>query len=561
VYKSVVLTSRSIISGGLTTCLAFFALSLSKFVGFSELGLAAGIGLLVVMITTFIMMPSLLMLIPIEPRDYHLRQTIASAAKYERKKLYLAIVGVTSAVTLFSIFAATRLKMDYNVLKLMPRDTESTMYQLKMEENSDFKMSSAVITEKNFDTLKETTQKVKALPTVSRIDSLAEYIPTHQQEKIKIIRKIKPLLGKFNINPIPSDYTNSDYIEMLDQMRSYFEEAQDKAFAGNQTKLVEQIEKLIKNINSISGELSSRKKEYALARTRRFERDLFATIEKATQIIRESFNPAIITEKTFPKEIISRFKSPEGTYAAYVYPKGSIWDIDFLDKFVSELKNITPNVTGFPVTHRVYVRQAADAIFWAMIYSFGIILILLIVDFRSFNGVALSLVPLFIGMMWLQLVLWLFKINYNVANIAGLPLLLGLGIVYGLRIVHRWREDIHITAFAATKTTGRGLAFAALAVITGLFSITGLSNIVPVRHKGVSDFGVMLLIGVILCLFTALFILPAVIDLMYVIKYKKPAGRAAAVEKSGRRGAKRASDKRSVKTKKAASPKSKPKPR
>ncbi len=514
VYKSVVLTSRSIISGGFTTALAFFALSLSKFVGFSELGLAAGIGLLVVMVTTFIMMPSLLMLIPIEPRDYHLKQTIASAKKPERKKLYIAIVGVSLIVTIISIFAASKLKMEYNVLKLMPQDTESTIYQLKMEENSDFKMSSAIITERDFNKLKEITDKVQALPTVSKADSLAEFIPTEQAEKIKIIKKIKPLLGGFRIILKPNGYTNGDYIAELERMKTYFEDAQEKAFAGNQTKLVEQIEKLNTNIDITIKKLSSGNKEFAMSRTRSFEKELFDTITKTTQLIRDSFNPVIITEKTFPKEIIGRFKSPDGTYAAYVYPKGSIWDVSFLDKFVDELKSITPNVTGFPVTHRVYVRQAADAIFWAMVYSFVIILILLIIDFRRVDGVVLSLVPLVIGVMWLQLVLYIFKIDYNVANIAGLPLLLGLGIVYGLRMVHRWKEDPHITAYAATKTTGRGLAFAALAIIVGLFSI------VFARHNGVSAFGLVLLIGIILCLCTALFILPAVIDLIYVIKYR-----------------------------------------
>jgi uncharacterized protein len=524
VYKSVVLTSRSIISGGLTTSLAFFALSLSKFVGFSELGLAAGIGLIVVMITTFIMMPSLLMLIPIEPRDYHIKKTIALAKKPERKKLYMVIVGVSIIVTLFSIFAATRLKMDYNVLKLMPRDTESTIYQLKMEENSDFKMSSAIIMEKDFSRLKEITDKVQALPTVSRVDSLAEYIPTEQAQKLKIIKKIKPLLGGFRIILKPNDFTSSDYVADLNRLKSYLEDAQEKAFAGNQTKLVEQIEKLIGNIDIVTQKLSSKNKEFAWTRTRLFEKELFDTIGKATQIIRESFNPAIISEKTFPKEIIGRFKSPDGTYAAYVYPKGSIWDVAFLDRFVGGLKSVTPDVTGFPVTHRVYVRQAADAIFWAMVYSFVIILILLIMDFRRVDGVILSLIPLCIGVMWLQLVMYIFKIEYNVANIAGLPLLLGLGIVYGLRMVHRWKEDMHITAYAATKTTGRGLAFAALAIIVGLFSI------VFARHNGVSAFGVVLLIGIISCLCTALFILPAVIDLRYVIKYRDggPAAAAAA---------------------------------
>jgi uncharacterized protein len=515
IYKSVVLTSRSIISGGLTTSLAFFALMLSNFQGYSELGFAAGTGLVVVMITTFLMMPALLMNIPVEPRNYHLKETITETVKLERKKFHLVIIGVSAVITIFSIFAATRMKMDYNVLKMMPSNSESTIYQHRMEENSDYKMSFVMITDTNLAHLKDITDKVKILPSVSKVDSLAELIPPKQEEKIKVIKKFKPLLGNFRIELKDNNQTAVDYIAVLDQMNSYFGDAQEKAFAGGQTKLVEQIDIVMKNMDAIKSKLKSDKNGVALARTKKFERELFLNFEKATQIIRESFNPTIITEANFPKEIISRFKSSQGTYVAMVSPKGSIWDINFLDTFVNDLKKITPNVTGFPVTHRVYVRRAASAVFWAMTYSFIIILVLLIIDFRRVNGVLLALMPLFIGMMWLQLALYIFKIDYNVANIAGLPLLLGLGIVYGLRIVHRWREDTTITAFAATKTTGRGLAFAAFAIIAGLVSI------VPARHNGVSAFGMILLIGIISCMFTALVILPAVIDYIYVMKNKK----------------------------------------
>ena len=127
IYKSVVLTSRSIISGGLTTSFAFLALAASKFVGYSELGWAAGTGLLVVMCTTFIMMPPLLLMIPVAPRDYHVKETIISTARLERKKIHLVIIGVGMVVTAFSGYAATRNRMDYNVLKLLPRNTESTV--------------------------------------------------------------------------------------------------------------------------------------------------------------------------------------------------------------------------------------------------------------------------------------------------------------------------------------------------------------------------------------------------------------------------------------------------
>lgn len=512
IYKAVVLTSRSIISGGITTSLAFFALYLSSFQGYSELGMAAGIGLVVVLFTTFLMMPTLLMLIPIEPRDYHVKETVTETVKLERKKAHLVIIGVGVLITIASIIATTRIRMDYNVLKMMPSNSESTIYQQKMEDNSDYKMSFAMITDKNLDNLKAITEKVKTMPSVSKVDSLAELIPADQDEKIKVIRKYKPVLGNFRITLKDNNQGSADYIAVLDQMGSFFEDAQEKAFAGGQTKLVEEIDSLMKNMDAIKARLSKDKNGMELARTKKFEKELFHNIEKGTQIIRESFNPAKITEETFPKEIISRFKSPQGTYVAMVSPKGSIWDIDFLDTFVNDMKKITPNVTGFPVTHRVYVRQAASAVVEAMMWSFIVILILLIFDFRKLNEVLLALMPLIIGMLWLQLVLFVVGIDYNVANIAGLPLLLGLGIVYGLRMVHRWREDKTITAFAATKTTGKGLAFAALAIMVGLFSI------VPARHNGVSAFGLILLIGIISCVFTALIILPAAIDYIYLLK-------------------------------------------
>ncbi len=517
IYKSVVLTSRSIISGGLTTSLAFFALSLSRFQGYSELGFAAGVGLIVVLFTTFLMMPALLMNIPIEPRDYHVKETINETVKLERKKIHLVLISVCVIISIVSIVAATKIKMDFNVIKMLPSNTESTIYQNRMEDESDYKMSFAMITDKDLNHLKSITDKVEKLSTVSKVDSLAGLIPPDQDQKLKIIKKFKPLLGNFRIELKDNNQSGADFITVLDRMNSYFEDAQEKAFAGNQKKLVEQLDNIAKNIDSIKTKLAADKDGMALARTKKFEKELFVNLGKATQIIRDSFNPSIITEATFPKEIINRFKSDQGTYVAMVSPKGSMWDVDFLDKFVKELKSVTPNVTGFPVTHRVYVRQAVTAVFQSMLYSFFVILVLLIIDFRSMRGVLLSLMPLLIGMLWLQLFLYIFGVDYNVANVAGLPLLLGLGIVYGLRIVHRWREDTTITAFAATRTTGKGLAFAALAIIAGLVSI------VFARHTGVSAFGKILLLGIILCMFTALVILPAFIDYLYVMKNKENA--------------------------------------
>jgi predicted RND superfamily exporter protein len=105
--------------------------------------------------------------------------------------------------------------------------------------------------------------------------------------------------------------------------------------------------------------------------------------------------------------------------------------------------------------------------------------------------------------------------NYDFASMPALPLLLGLGIVYGVHIVRRWLENPEITAFAATITSGRGVAFAALTTMASLVSL------IFSHHQGVASFGIIILIGIASSLVAALYVLPAVIDLIYLKEVPK----------------------------------------
>ena len=511
IHISVVKTGKGIITGGLTTGLAFLAITFSDFTGYSELGISAGIGVIIVLLSTFIMMPALMLLIKVEPRKDKLYNGSASTEKNQKKTTTLMAIIIPSAIiAIFGIFSLFNINMDYNVLKLLPKDTESTIYQIKMEKESDYNMSSAAITTDSFEKLKDITKKLEKLPIVSRIDSLASLIPDNQKEKIDVISKVKPEIANLKILYRNVNYSGENYSTVLKNIILFFENIQDKAFAGGRTKLVKKIEEILQNLKSINDNLTGNKTSYAIVRTKDFEKELFRDLGKMIGLFHAWSKTKPITEDILPKKIINRFKSSKGTYVAYVYPKGSIWDLDVLDKFVTSLKENAANVTGFPVTHRVYIRLAADAVLKSMIYSIVIIIFLLMLDFRRLDAVALALIPLVVGMLWLQGVFFIGGFSYNVANIAGLPLLLGLGVVYGVHIVHRWLENKNTSAFAAAHTTGRGVAFAAFTTITGLFSI------VFARHGGASTFGIVLMSGILLCLITALIILPAIIDLIFL---------------------------------------------
>lgn len=456
VHKAVVITGKGIVTGGLTTGFAFLAISFSEFSGYSQLGITAGMGILIVMFTTFFMMPAMLLNLPIQPRKYDLEKAEKiTKGPHSRERLWV-IVGISVVFILLGIYGAVKNTLDYNVFKLLPRDTESTLYQEKMEEKSDLKMSFAAVTSKDFNKLKEMSKKISELKEVSRVDSFARLMPEDQKNKIKYIRQYLEFLDNFKIPYYKGQYSGGDYISQLGSITSYFEDAQEKAFSGGQTKIVKKLELLIKNLYAIEESFSSEKRNEALIRTVAFEKELFKSIEFITTLVQDWMKVDTLEEKDFPGQTFKRFKSPKGNYVAYIYPNGLIWDVDFLDRFVNNIKKISPDVTGFPVTHRVYVRQAADAVVQAMFYSLVIVLLLLSLDFKRPVAVVLALIPLVVGLLWMQGVLYALGVNYNVANIAGLPLLLGLGVVYGVHIVHRWMEQPDHTAFIASRTTGRG---------------------------------------------------------------------------------------------------------
>jgi hopanoid biosynthesis associated RND transporter like protein HpnN len=507
---AVTASGRSVLTGGLTTGLAFLAVGWTDFVGFSELGLTAGMGVLIVLITTLLMLPALLLATGIRPRHYNLRWVLEESAKKSSRLVLAAIVLIAAVGCGFGIFAATRLQFDFNALKLLPPGEDSTVYQIRMQNESDFQMTGAMVTAGDIGALKKMVERIKALPTVSRVDSLADLIPDRQEKKRRLIVGYRPYLSGIDIRLNPRNSAAADYREILDLLRTRLEEAQDAAFAGGRVDIVTAIEENLGEIKSLLDHFESDGEENALAGTRAFETALFEGISRLAALIGEWLDATPVTEASLPPDLLDRFKSPRGTYVAYVFPKGSIWDVDFLDRFVAGLKAITSNVTGFPVTHQLTSRVMVTSLLQAILYAFCIILVLLAIDFKRPIPVLLSLIPLGVGMLWVQGVMYVLGRNYDFASMPALPLLLGLGIVYGVHIVRRWMENPEMTAFAATVTSGRGVAFAAFTTMASLFSL------IFSRHQGVASFGIIILIGILSSLIAALYVLPAVIDLIYL---------------------------------------------
>ncbi len=509
VRTAVVGTGRGVLTGGLTTALAFFAVAMSDFVGFSELGITAGTGVLACLAATFLALPALLLRVKPEPQRPNLESIRAATGTPQWHKGLVVWTAVIVAVTAWGIWSLRDVSFDYNALHLLPRDTESTDLQIRMQEGSPFQSSFVAVTASSLDEIRALVPQLKALPEVARVESLSDMIPEQQTEKLQILARYRPMVQPLNVTYIDDRVQGEDYARRIERITEIFEEAQETVFSAGRSDLVERFEKIQAQLSALKRTFASTESDTIRFRTKSFERNFFAGAKQIVDLVKQWMDTRQIREQQLAPEMLARFRSAQGTYAAMVFPKGSMWDVDVLDRFVSQLKSVTPRITGFPVTHQVYSRMVVRGFVQSMAYGLIIIVILLSLHFRQANAVILSLLPLVLALIWLQLALNLAGIPYNFASLAGIPLLLGYGVAYGVNMVTRWMEDPSTTAFVAAWTTGKGVLFSATTTLAGLFSI------IFARHKGVSTFGVVLLIGITFALISATLALPTLIDLIY----------------------------------------------
>ena len=507
VRSAMVHTGKGVLTGGLTTCAAFVAITLSDFAGFAELGVTAGIGIFVCLVDVFLLFPVLALRIGLEPSRSNLGRVEERAHRPWARRLMIAGAATVAGLCVLAAWVSPRLSFDYDALALLPRNTESTEYLQRMERESDFQVSTVIVLADSLAEIRELTTRLKALPEVGRVESLADLIPDQEEAKRSEVVALRPVLGDVNLTFVPA--ADSAPAAGLAKLTARFSDAEEQSFAAGKSDLVDRIGGVLKGIESLRQQLDQAGATQAQARTRAFEQALFAGAQTGQALLHTWLAAKPVGESDLAPELLARFKSSAGHYVAYVTPRGSIWDVTFLDRFVSGVKQIAPRVTGFPITHQVYSRMIVRGFRQAMAYAFLAVVILLAVDFRRVHAVLLALLPLGLGFLLLQLLVWIAGVRYNYANIAAFPVLMGYGVSFGVNMVHRWMEDQSKTAFVAAATIGKGV------VLSASTALAGLGSIVFARHRGVATFGFVLLGSITLCLLLATLVLPIVIDLIY----------------------------------------------
>ena len=128
-------------------------------------------------------------------------------------------------------------------------------------------------------------------------------------------------------------------------------------------------------------------------------------------------------------------------------------------------------------------------------------------DFRTLRHTLLALAPLAVGSLLTLGAMGFLGVALNPANMIALPLIVGVGVDNGVHVVHDFVARRTSGRYALARTTGVGIAVAALT------TVLGFGSLMTATHRGFASLGLVLALGVTFCMIAALVLLPAILSL------------------------------------------------
>ena len=491
-----------ILTGAITTAVAFFCAALTSFVGVAELGMIAGGGILLCCAAELLVLPAVVAIVDRSwlggriPEPVPVHAWLAPVLRHPR---FVALAGMAGTMALAG--GLHELDYDHNLLNLQPDGLESVAVEKKLLEECDQSVWYALSIADSREELLARKEQLQALPSVERVDEIASLLPVDEDLKRPIIARIRGRLANLPERPpeIPVDR-----LEALGETLGWAQGEAVKRPGGLRTAW--HLERAREALRRMGPEDCFRT---LAVFQQRAAGDLLTRLHALAGVA----DPEPPQLADLPPSLVERFVGSSGRHLLKIYGRGDIWNFDALERFVKDVRGVDPRATGNPLQAYEASLEMKRSYEQAALYSLIVILAVLWLDFRSIVHALLAALPLALGMAQTLGLMGLVGIDLNPANLIGIPLILGIAVDYGVHIVHDALErpgPYRISASTANSV-----------LVDALTTILGFGALMVASHKGLESLGRVLTLGVTTCTITSLVMLPAILALV------RPVGGAA----------------------------------
>ncbi len=483
------LSGRQILVAALATAAGFLAFAPTSFAGVAQLGLIAGVGMLIAFICTLTVLPALIALFrPARAAEevgfIWARPLDAAIVRHRRPVLATAaLLAVTGAILL------PWLRFDSDPLHTKNQTSESVRTLNDLIADPVTSPYSIEILQPSVAAVLALAPSLRTLPIVDSVLSIDSLVPGDQALKLPMVADAAFfLMASLDAPPEPppdAAAMRAAVIRALPAMAT----AIATLPSGHPMKaIVEDLQRL---------------REAPDERLIALDASLTRFLPMQLAQLRTMLRAAPVTRADIPPDMAVDWVTKDGRAKLEVLPKhDAVRDSAGLHRFVADVAAVVPGAGGAAVT----IVRSADTIVAAFrVAAFGAlaaIAVILAVALRRLVDTMLVLAPLLLSTLLTVIVAVTLPLQLNFANIIVLPLLLGVGVSFNIYFVMNWRAG---RGAPLSSATARAILFSALTTATAFGSLA-LS-----RHPGTASMGELLLVSLGCTLIATFAFVPALL--------------------------------------------------
>lgn len=462
---------RAIVSGAVTTAVAFFSVVVTRFRGLYELGVVAGLGVVLCLLATLLLMTSLLawvartrprLLIAGRPSGFGATWAARAAGEGGRRIVALfALLGVLSA------FGAARIRFDAGVDSLGLRDSAVQAVERKMEERFGrrgeplFLVARApdgTTLDADFDALEEAGDRWRKAGLVGRFTSPALLVPPPRVQEAR--------LAAISAEGLAGRHTGGTLAATLRREMSRHGMVPDASIDA-----------------------------YAKGVARALARRDVVTLDE-----------------------LARSGDPRASYflnrdrravAAHLFPAGGRWSPEALSALREDVSRLGADftLTGPSLIFDEIRTTIVAGSLLAILISFAANFLVIRLHFGTWRRVLLVMLPVVAGTVLTLGAMGILGLRFNFFNISAVAIMFGFGVDYGIYLVQADAEEEAGDGTGAVRRVGGGVCLCAVT------TVASCGSLVLTQYRGLASIGSVLSIGALCCLASALLLLPAALRL------------------------------------------------
>jgi predicted RND superfamily exporter protein len=500
-------TGPGVFFGALTAAGTFGVLAITEFRGIQEFGFVAGTAILMAFLAMMTLFPAVLVILrrralvrAHRPRSGGTaRRGGPTLARFWQRPIII-LIGA-GLLTAYSLASLPTVRFDYNRLNLQAGGTESVIWERRIMASSGSGFA-ALATADSLPELRDKQQAFERLPAVAEVVSVLRLIPAEQEAKIVFLSDVAPVITGIRFGSEP-EADPAEVRGALETLRRRLGIALRESDAGVTAETLRSARDRADALLARLGRGGPAPTVQLAAIQARLRDDFLEKFQR----LQDNLAPHPVTIRDLPDELTRRLVGRNGRLLMRIYPAIDTWNREGAWEFVSELRSVDAAVTGSPVISYEASRLMEAAYLHGTLYAVILVAGLTAFMFRRPSEALLALAPLALGTLWTLGFMRVFGLSFNLANVWGLPLIMGAAAEYGLNVTLRYQEGSADSPAVLPGSTVKAV------LLNGLTTVAGFGSLMVAQHQGIFGLGLLLTVGAVAGLAASLVVLPVLLGL------------------------------------------------